>query len=330
MELFELVSKLTTIYGPSGRESAVAETVAEMARPYVDEVTIDTLGNVIAHRKGSGPKLMFASHMDSIGFIASYIESDGSVRVGQVGGVRPNAVINLPVRFKNGVMGTVRAHGSAKGDLTFNDLFLDIGATSREQAESMISLGDMAVYATTPFQAGNCIVSPYLDDRVACAVLLAAMERVKESDNDLYYVFTVQEEVGTRGAKTAAFGIDPDYGVALDVTIASNTLGGAKVCSVESGKGAAIKIMDRSLIAHPVMVEQLTTLAKEKDIKSQLEVLTAGGTDAGSIHQSRSGVISGVISIPCRYVHTPTEMADLDDIEACVALTAALVESTLK
>ncbi len=330
MELFERITKLTTIYGPSGREMAVAEAVAEMAKPYVDEVTVDVLGNVIAHKKGSGPKLMFAAHMDSIGFIASYIESDGSVRVGRVGGVRPNAVINMPVRFANGVMGTVRSSGKAKGDLTFDDLYLDIGATSKEEALSMISLGDMAVYATTPFQAGNCVVTPYLDDRVACAVLLAAMERMGESDNDLYFVFTVQEEVGTRGATTAAYGVEPDYGVALDVTIASNTLGGAKVCSVESGKGAAIKVMDSSLIAHPVMVETLTTLAKEKGIKSQLEVLTAGGTDAGAIHKSRAGVISGVISIPCRYVHTPTEMADLDDIEACVALTAAMAECKLK
>jgi len=329
MELFERITKLTTIYGPSGREKNVAEAVAEMAKPYVDEVTVDVLGNVIAHKKGSGPKLMFAAHMDSIGFIASYIESDGSVRVGRVGGVRPNAVINMPIRFGNGVMGTVRA-SKAKGDLAFEDLYLDIGATTKEEALSMISLGDMAVYATTPFQAGNCIVTPYLDDRVACAVLLAAMERMGESDNDLYFVFTVQEEVGTRGATTAAFGVEPDYGVALDVTIAANTLGGAKVCSVESGKGAAIKVMDSSLIAHPVMVKTLTTLAKEKNIKSQLEVLTAGGTDAGAIHKSRAGVISGVISIPCRYVHTPTEMADLDDIEACVALTAAMAECKLK
>lgn len=329
MELFELISTLTAICGPAGRESAVAETIREMARPYVDEVTVDVLGNVIAHKKGKGPKLMFAAHMDSIGFIVTYIESDGSLRVGRVGGVRPNAVVNMPIRFQNGVLGTVRTLGKAKGDLTFDDLYLDIGATSREQAQSMVKIGDMAVYNTFAFRAGNAIVTPYLDNRVSCAVLLKALERLEKSENDLYFVFTVQEEVGTRGARTAAYGIQPDYGVALDVTIAADTLGASRNSSVDMGKGAAIKVMDSSLIAHPVMVEKLSALAQERDIKSQLEVLTAGGTDAGPIHTNMEGVISGVISIPCRYVHTPTEMADLDDIEACVALTVALAESKL-
>lgn len=329
MELFELISTLTAICGPAGRESAMAETIREMARPYVDEVTVDVLGNVIAHKKGKGPKLMFAAHMDSIGFIVTYIESDGSLRVGRVGGVRPNAVVNMPIRFPNGVLGTVRTLGKAKGDLTFDDLYLDIGATSREQAQSMVKIGDMAVYNTFAFRAGNAIVTPYLDNRVSCAVLLKALERLEKSENDLYFVFTVQEEVGTRGARTAAYGIQPDYGVALDVTIAADTLGASRNSSVDMGKGAAIKVMDSSLIAHPVMVEMLSALAQEKDIKSQLEVLTAGGTDAGPIHTNMEGVISGVISIPCRYVHTPTEMADLDDIEACVALTVALAESKL-
>ena len=329
MELFELISTLTAICGPAGRESAVAKTVEEMARPYVDEVTVDVLGNVIAHKKGKGPKLMFAAHMDSIGFIVTYIEPDGSLRVGRVGGVRPNAVVNMPIRFQNGVLGTVRVLGKAKGDLTFDDLYLDIGATSREQAQSMVKIGDMAVYNTFAFKAGNAIVTPYLDNRVSCAVLLKALERLGESGNDLYFVFTVQEEVGTRGARTAAYGIQPNYGVALDVTIAADTLGAPRNSSVDMGKGAAIKVMDSSLIAHPVMVEKLSALVQEKGIKSQLEVLTAGGTDAGPIHTNMEGVISGVISIPCRYVHTPTEMADLDDIEACVALTVALAESKL-
>lgn len=329
MELFELINTLTSIHGPAGRESAVAQSVREMAQPYVDEVTVDVLGNVIAHKKGNGPKIMFAAHMDSIGFIVTYIESDGSLRVGRVGGVRPNAVVNMPIRFQNGVLGTVRVLGKAKGDLTFDDLYLDIGATSREQAQNMVKIGDMAVYNTFAFKAGNAIVTPYLDNRVSCAVLLKALERLGESGNDLYFVFTVQEEVGTRGARTAAYGIQPDYGVALDVTIAADTLGAPRNSSVDMGKGAAIKVMDSSLIAHPIMVEKLSTLAQEKGIKNQLEVLTAGGTDAGPIHTNMEGVISGVISIPCRYVHTPTEMADLDDIEACVALTVALAESKL-
>ena len=133
-----------------------------------------------------------------------------------------------------------------------------------------------------------------------------------------------------RGAKTAAYGVAPDYGIALDVTIAADTPGAKKISSVVMGGGAAIKVMDNSLIAHPAMVEMLEELGQEKEIKTQLEVLTAGGTDAGAIHQSRTGVVTGAISIPCRYVHTPMEMADLSDIESCIALVTAFAESKLK
>lgn len=330
MDLFDLIVKLTGIHGPSGRENGVAAAIGEMAKPFADEVTMDPLGNLIVRRKGNGPKLMFAAHTDSIGLIASYIEEDGTIRVGRVGGVRPGAVKNMPVRFGNGVMGTVRVHGKADDkDPAIDDLYIDIGAASGEEARKKIRLGDVAVYATAPFQAGNNIVTPYLDNRVSCAILLQALERVKERENDLYFVFTVQEEVGIRGAKTAAYGIDPDYGVALDVTIAADTPGAKKVSSAVLGGGAAIKVMDNSLIAHPAMVEKLETLGREKGIKTQIEVLTAGGTDAGAIHQSRTGVVTGAISIPCRYVHTPMEMADLSDIEACTALVAALAESKL-
>ncbi|MCI9403755.1 MAG: M42 family metallopeptidase [Oscillospiraceae bacterium] len=330
MNTFNLIAKLTAIHGPSGRENAVAQAIAEIAKPYADDITIDTLGNVIVHKRGNGPKLMFAAHMDSIGLIVSYIEEDGSLRVGRVGGVRPSAIMNMPVRFANGTLGTVRAHGKADANnLTIDDLYLDIGAANRADAQSRVQIGDVAVYGTTAFQTGNCIVTPYLDNRVSCAVQLLALERLKENTNDLYFVFTVQEEIGGRGAKTSSYSIDPDFGVALDVTIAADTPGAKRVCSVDMGKGAAIKVMDGSLVAHPKMVERMTALAKEKNIKHQLEVLTAGGTDAGQIHQSRNGVVSGVISIPCRYVHTPTEMADLDDIENCVALTVALSECDL-
>ncbi len=331
MDTFELITKLVGIHGPSGRENKVAEAIAEFAGPYADEITTDVLGNLIIHRKGPGPKVMFAAHTDSIGLIVSHIEEDGSIRVGRVGGVRPGAIKNMPMRFSNGIMGTVRVHGKADDkDPAIDDLYIDIGAANREEAKSKVRPGDMAVYATAPFQAGNSIVTPYLDNRVSCAILLKALEQIKSSENDLYFVFTVQEEVGVRGAKTAAYGVAPDYGIALDVTIAADTPGAKKISSVVMGGGAAIKVMDNSLIAHPAMVEMLEELGQKKEIKTQLEVLTAGGTDAGAIHQSRTGVVTGAISIPCRYVHTPMEMADLSDIESCIALVTAFAESKLK
>ena len=193
----------------------------------------------------------------------------------------------------------------------------------------MVKLGDTAVYATSAVRAGERVISPYLDNRVSCAVLLKALETLKPSDNDLYFVFTVQEEMGLRGAKTAAYGVDPDFAVAVDVTGAYDYPGAPRRGSAALGKGAAIKVIDTSVICHPAMVEKLTALGLESNIPCQMDVLTRGGTDAGAIHQSRLGVVTGGISIPCRYTHAPTEMIDLRDAEACVRLVAALAQSKL-
>ena len=213
--------------------------------------------------------------------------------------------------------------------LKLDNLYIDIGAKDRADAEAQVRIGDTAVYDTSSFVNGRRLFSPYLDDRIACVVLLLAMERLGETDNDLYFVFTAQEEVGIRGAKTAAYGIDPDYGVAVDVTDSDDVPEPDHLCSARAGKGAAIKVMDRSVICHPAVVKKLEALAAEKGIPTQREVLKAGGTDAGAIHQSRAGVYTGGISIPTRYIHTPLEMADLDDVEACAALAAAFAEAKL-
>ena len=194
----------------------------------------------------------------------------------------------------------------------------------------MVQVGDMAVFDTVPFVSGRKLFSPYLDDRIACVILLSALERIKRSDNDLYFVFTVQEEVGLRGARTAAYGIDPDYGIAVDVTDSDDIPDAPHECSSVAGKGAAIKVMDSSVICHPVVVNQLKELAQARNIPFQMDVLRFGGTDAGAIHQSRAGVYTGGISVASRYIHTPMEMADLDDIEACAALTAAFAQAKLE
>lgn len=330
MELFDLIEKLTAIHGPSGREAAVAQAISELAKPYADELTTDTLGNLIVHKKGTGPKLMFSAHMDSIGLVATYLEDNGMIRFGKLGGVQPKQIRNVPVRFENGTAGTVKVDGKAdENNLTLDDLYLDIGAASREEAAALVKLGDTAVYATQTAKAGGRVISPYLDNRVSCAILLLALERLKESENDLYFVFSVQEEVGLRGAKTAAYGVDPDFAVAVDVTGVCDWPGAPKTSSAVLGGGAAIKIMDASIICHTAMVEKLTALAQAGNIKHQMHVTTGGGTDAGVIHQSRLGVVTGVVAIPCRYTHTPTEMVDLSDVSACVELVAALAQSKL-
>lgn len=328
MDTFELISKLTAVFGPSGREEAVAEVISQLADSYADEISTDTLGNLIVHKKGTGPKLMLCAHMDTIGLVVTYIEEDGTLRFGKIGGVTAKEIRNAPVRFENGVTGAVKVHGKADEDkLTLDDLYLDVGAESRAEAQSMVRLGDTAVYATVTEKAGNRIISPYLDNRVSCAILLKVLERLTKSEYDLYLVFSVQEELGLRGAKTAAYAIDPDLAVAVDVTGAYDYPGAPRAGSAVLGGGAAIKVMDSSVICHPDLVKKLADLTRQRGIKAQMDVLTRGGTDAGAIHQSRRGVMTGGVSIPCRYTHTPTSMVDLRDVEACVDTLTALIES---
>lgn len=328
MDTYELIAKLTAEFGPSGQETGIAQVISGLAQPYCDEIATDMMGNLIIHKKGDGPRLMITAHMDSIGLVVTYFEEDGTLRVGKLGGISPKEIRNAPVRFANGVMGTIKVHGKADEDkLTLDDLYLDIGAKNREEAQSMVRLGDVAIYATVSAKAGERIISPYLDNRVSCAVLLKALEALKKTEYDLYIVFTVQEELGLRGAKTAAYGIEPDFAVAIDVTGAYDYPGAPKVGSAVLGGGAAIKVMDSSVICHPAMVEKLTRLADKFGIKAQQDVLTRGGTDAGAIHQSRSGVVTGGISIPCRFSHTPTSIADLSDVEDCIKLVTVFIEN---
>lgn len=331
MDILHTLSDLTCAFGPSGAEDGAARTIEKIASQYCDEVTRDTMGSLVCHKKGSGPRVMFAAHMDTIGLVATHIDEKGFVHVGAIGGVTPGNVLYTPVRFQNGTCGTVGFHTKAdRAKLTIADLFIDIGAADREEAQRLVRIGDVAVYNTRLTQAGTRICSPYLDDRVACLVLLMAMERLEKSDNDLYFVFTVQEEVGLRGAKTAAWGVDPDYGIAVDVTPSDDQPGSKHLVSSVLGGGAAVKVMDSSVICHPQVVERLMNLAKENGIRAQRDVIRSGGTDAGAIHQTRAGVYTGGISIPCRYVHTPLEMVDQNDVKNCAKLVAAFAQTKLE
>jgi len=331
MELFALLERLNAAHGPAGDEGSIRQVIEELACPHADEITTDTMGNLIVRKKGPGPKVMFAAHMDSIGFIVTHIEKEGFLRVGRLGGISPSEAAYTPVRFKNGVQGVFVPEEKAEGEkLKLDECYLDIGAKDEAEAKSMVQVGDTAVY-NTPVYRSNCkVVSPYMDNRIACAVLLAALEQVCQPANDLYFVFTVQEEVGLRGAKTAAWSVDPDYGVAVDVTDVDDTPGSGKNGTAKLGKGAAIKVMDSSIICHPEMVERLTILASEQDIPVQKDILRGGGTDAGAIHTTRLGVVTGGISVPCRYIHTPVEMVDLNDAQACVRLVTALAQMELE
>ena len=329
MELTEILCMLDSAHGPSGDEGDIRAVIHQLARPWADEITSDVMGNLVARKKGSGPKVMFAAHMDSIGFIVTHIEKEGFLRVGKLGGISPKDVLNTPVRFKNGVRGVLVAEEKAEDKLKLEDCYLDIGARDEEQARSLVQVGDTAVYDTAVTEVNGRVISPYLDDRIACAILLKAMEQVGPCENDLYFVFTVQEEVGTRGAKTAAWSVDPDYGIAVDVTDVDDTPGSGKYGTCKLGRGAAVKVMDSSVICHPEVVKALEQCAQDKGIAVQRDIIRAGGTDAGPIHVTRTGVRTGGISMPCRYIHTPTEMADLSDVQSCVDLAVAFAQAKL-
>ena len=325
---FELTRQLVDVFGPSGQEGDISQVIADLARPYADDLTTDALGNLIVHRKGDGPRLMLAAHMDTVGLVVTYFEKDGTLRLGKLGGITPMDIRNAPVRFQNGIHGAVKVHGKAdESKLTIDDLYLDIGAANREEAQSMVALGDVCVFSAPTVQNRSRVISPYLDNRISCAVLLMALERLRESQYDLYAVFTVQEELGLRGAKPAAYGVDPQLAIALDVTATYDYPGAPKAGSAALGAGAAIKVMDASVICRPELVDKLSSLARAHQIKAQMDVLTRGGTDAGAILPIRHGVITGGISVPCRYSHTPTSVADLVDVESCVQLVTTFIES---
>ena len=331
MELFELIKTLNAAHGPSGDEHGIRDVISGLAAPFADEVTTDTMGNLIVRKAGSGPKVMFAAHMDSIGFIVTHIEKEGFLRVGKLGGVSPREAAYTPIRFRSGLCGCFLPEEKADfGKLKLDECFVDIGARDEEQARALVQIGDTAVYDTPAFQAGDNMTSPYLDNRVSCAILLRVLEQVHDSPNDLYFVFTAQEEVGMRGAKTAAWAIQPDYAVAVDVTDVDDTPGSEKSGTVQLGRGAAVKVMDSSVICHPAMVALLEETAGRLDIPTQRDILRAGGTDAGAIHTTGMGVRTGGISVPCRYVHTPVETVSRADCEACIRLAAAFACEELK
>ena len=326
----ELIKKLTTISSPSGREEQIRNIIREEIKNHCDEVKEDTLGNLIAIKRGGKTKIQIAAYMDEIGMIVTDIDEKGFLRFGNVGGVSPHRLFGQRARFQNGTIGVFGAEKVDNiKDLTLDKLYLDIGATSEKEAKEKVSIGDIATYYHEFSDLGDRVIAKSLDNRIGCAVLIEAMKRATNPQNDLFCTFTVQEEVGLRGARTSAFGIEPDLGIAIDVTSTGDTPECERM-AVKLGQGAAIKIKDRSLITHPQVRDLLTTLSEENSIPHQFEVLPFGGTDSGAIHLTRAGVPAGVISIPCRYVHSPSEMIDLKDAEAAVRLVVAVMENKVE
>lgn len=327
--LKDTLKTLLAAYGPSGNEHAVAETIKGLIASHVDSMRTDAMGNLIVEKQGTdenGKRIMFSAHMDHIGFVVTDIDENGFLRVYNVGGIDPAISCARHVVFENGTEGVLYSQPLKNESLSLQHLFIDIGAQDRQQAESSVQIGDMAVYAPDCFELGeNRIASPAMDDRCACALLCELLMYLDETPNTVIGVFSTQEEVGFRGATTAAYSVRPDMGVALDVTHWGDTPE-KKLPAVKLGCGPAVKFIEAGLIATPAVRDLLLHAADEAGVSAQREVLPGGGTDASAIQRSRAGVPAGTLSIPCRYVHSPSEVIDMRDMEGALKLLLKFVE----
>lgn len=346
--VFDLLKELSELIGPSGKEQSVQKFILEQVKEYVDEYEIDPLGNLIVYKKGnekSFPSLLLSAHSDEIGFIVKKIESNGFIRFELLGGFDPRILPSQPIWIQsekgtvNGVIGTLSGHyvkwDDPKRISSHRDLYIDIGANSQEEVAKMgVKIGQAISYGTQLQFLGNKntkrVVGKALDDRVGSLLLIKlfqGLEELKGGHGDVYGAFTVQEEVGLRGASILTPRIKPDFALALDTTPTSDTEDVLMKGTRKLGKGPCIKVVDKYFIAHPLIVNQLEKLAIEKNIPHQMEVFMGIGTDAGAMHMTGQGTSTGALSIPSRYTHSAIEVVDMNDLKNTLDLLELFVEN---
>ncbi len=323
----DTIRSLTECFGPSGHETAVREAIRALL-PRGVESRVDAMGSLIVRRPGRGRRVMLAAHMDEIGIVVTHIDQKGFLRFGPVGGVRILPLLGGRVEFADGTTGVI---GMEKVDdatrmPALEKFYIDVGA--RSPGDCPVKVGDVACFKRGCQFQGSRIVAKAMDDRIGCAVLLEVLKGTSSSPHDLSFVFTVQEEVGLRGAATSGFGVEPEIALAVDVT---NT-GDTPECppmAVSLGAGPAIKIKDGGMLAHPGVKDWLIRTAEASSLAYQREVLVAGTTDAAAIQVTRAGVPSGCVSIPTRYVHMPSEIVDQGDVEGAVRLLVSALSGPI-
>lgn len=326
-----LIQKLTQTPGPSGFEQEIRKAIREEIAPYSQAIEVDALGNLIVRigkKTSGGLRVMIAAHMDEIGVIVSHVEKNGFVRFSNLGTYFPRYLAGSRVRFLNGTRGVI--NHDKTDDLSkipgVEKFLIDVGATSEKDCP--VKIGDVGVFDREFLDMGKRVASKALDDRIACAVLIETIKNIKSTPNELVFVFSTQEEVGSRGAQTAAYAIEADLGIALDVTPTGDIVG-VKM-QTHLGEGPAIKVRDVGMIADPQVVQWMYATADKLKLKVQREVLEVGTTDARSMQVARSGMLAGAISIPCRFVHSPSEVVDMTDVTQTVELLTALLSAPIK
>ena len=327
-----LIQKLVETPGPSGFEYKIRDAVREAIGDSADEIRVDALGNLIAvkgKKAAGGKRVMVSAHIDEIGLMVTHVEKEGFLRVTSVGGVNPLTCIGGRVLFMNGTRGVIGVNPVKSGSLPkITDLFVDVGATSKDDCP--VHVGDVCGFERPFLDLGKRMIAKSMDDRIAAAVAIEALKRLESTPNEVHFVFSTQEEVGIRGATTAAYGVDPEVGFAVDVTLSGDTPQAMPRMATALGDGPAIKVRDASFIADPRVVNWMVKQAEAAGIPYQMEVLTAGGTDGRAIQMTRAGVPAGCVSIVCRYIHSPSEMVDTDDVENAVKLLVKLLSEPIE
>ena len=323
-----LIKTLTEAYGPSGYEQNVREIIQSEVSPLADSVEVDPLGNlhVVKRGDGSGLKILLAAHMDEIGLMVSHIDEQGFARLTTLGGVMADTLVGNRAVFTNGAIGVINVDNWLMHDKvdSHRKLYLDFGISNKKDVP--VTVGDVAGFQRPFVDLGDTLLAKSIDDRIGCAILIETLKQLSKTPHELHFVFTVQEELAgyPRGATTAAYKVRPDVALAIDVTD-SGDLPGRKHFAVKMGAGPAIKVMDRGMIAHPGLKNWLIEVAQAKKIPYQLEILALGTTDAASMQLAHEGSMAGALSIPCRHVHTPSEMVSYRDVQNAVKLLVAML-----
>ncbi len=327
----ELLARLTGAFGPAGREEEIRALLQqELEQAGQCESITDELGNLIVFRgKATQKKILVTAHMDTIGFMLTSIEENGFLRFTPIGGVQASTLPGKRLRFRGGLTGVIGQEKiKEQKDLDFSKLYLDFGAANAKEAQQYVQIGDTAVFAAPLVAEGDRLVAGAMDNRAGCALLVETLKRLPDDlPQAVCFAFTVQEEVGLRGAQAVSYRVNPHFGLAVDVTRSGDTPEPYYKTPISLGKGPAIKIKDRSVICHPRVTALMRRVVEEKQLPHQIEVLEQGSTDAGAIHLARAGVPTGALSIPCRYIHTPGEMIDRNDLENGVLLLLALLQA---
>ena len=331
----KLLQQLTETFGPSGYEDRVRDLICAEVQGFADEIRVDALGNMIVRKKPTRPngdtkKIMIAAHLDEIGLIVSHVDKNGFVRFTPIGEVFRRYILGSRVRFLNGTPGVIGYDRLENiNDVPALDkIYIDVGAMSVRDCP--VRIGDVAAFDRPFTDMGRRLVAKSMDDRAGVLVAIETLRALqgRSTPHDLYFVFTTQGQVGERGAATSAYGIDPDIGIAVDVTPTGDTPNAFRM-EMTLGKGPCVKFKDAGSISDPRVVQWIIRAAEKKKIPYQREVLLVGGTDARAIQSVRAGVPSSCISIPVRYVHSPSEMVDYEDVQNTVKLLTAVLRTPI-